>query len=81
MDYHIIFLTPLWISPLIKSITNELDIIFRMIMSQLSGHCDIISNQLWRHQQNENMWEWDTGKMWKDRHFVIIYGFVMSCKK
>ena len=25
-----------------------------MIASQLSGHCDIISNRLWHHQQNEN---------------------------
>ena len=24
-----------------------------MIVSQLSGHCDVISNRLWRHQQNE----------------------------
>ena len=25
-----------------------------MIASQLSGHCDVISNWLWCHQQNEN---------------------------
>ena len=23
-----------------------------MLSSQLSGHCDVITNQLWRHQQN-----------------------------
>ena len=25
-----------------------------MIASQLSGHCEVISNRLWRHQQNVN---------------------------
>ena len=39
------------ISPWIKSISNELDIIIHVIASQLSGHCDVISNRLWRHQQ------------------------------
>ena len=41
-----------WISPWIKSISNELDITFHVIASQLSGHCDVISTRLWRHQQN-----------------------------
>ena len=36
--------------------------------SQLYDHCDVISNRLWCHQQNENR-EWDTGMMCKDRHF------------
>ena len=43
-----------WISPWIKSISNELDIIIHVIAPQLSGHCDGISNRLWRHQQSEN---------------------------
>ena len=41
-----------WISPWIKSISNELDITCHVFASQLSGHCDVIANQLWRHQQN-----------------------------
>ena len=36
----------------IKSISNELDITIHVIESQLSGHCDVISIRLWRHQQN-----------------------------
>ena len=43
-----------WILPWIKSISNELGIAIHMIASQLSGHCHVIGNQLWRHQQNEN---------------------------
>ena len=42
------------LSPIIKSISNELDIAIHVIASQLSGHCDVIGNRLWRHQQNEN---------------------------
>ena len=41
-----------WISPWIKSISNELDITCHVFASQLSGHCDIIANRLWRHRQN-----------------------------
>ena len=36
----------------IKSISNESDITCHVFASQLSGHCDVIANQLWRHQQN-----------------------------
>ena len=43
-----------WISPWIKSISNELDITSHVIASQLSGCCDVINNRLWRHQQNIN---------------------------
>ena len=43
-----------WISPWINAISNELDIINRVIASQLSGNCDVISNRLWRRQQNDN---------------------------
>ena len=41
-----------WISPWIKLISKELDITCHVFVSQLSGHCDVIANQLWRHQQN-----------------------------
>ena len=41
-----------WISLWIKSISNELEITCHVLSSQLSGHCDIIANQLWRHQQS-----------------------------
>ena len=72
---------PLWISPWIKSISHELDIIIHVITSQLSGHFDVISNRLWRHQQNKN-WASETwGRCVKIFIFIIIYGFVVSCKK
>ena len=41
-----------WVSPWIKSICNELDITCHVFLSQLSGHCDIIANRLWRYLQN-----------------------------
>ena len=40
-----------WILPWIKSISNELDITCHVFASQLSDHCDVIANRLWRHQQ------------------------------
>ena len=40
-------------------------------MWELFGHCDIITNWLWHHQQHVN---W---LMWEDYHFLnVIYGFV-----
>ena len=42
-----------WISPWIISISNELDITIHVITSQLSGHCDVISDRLWHQQQNK----------------------------
>ena len=41
-----------WTSPWIKTISNELDITCHVFASHLSGHCDVIANRLWRHQQN-----------------------------
>ena len=41
-----------WMSPWIKSISNELDITCHVFASQLPSHCDVIANPLWRHQQN-----------------------------
>ena len=70
----------LWILPWIKSISSELDITCHIPASQLSGHCDIIANRLWRHQQNIKVSEWDTGTMCEDPRFSIIYGFVMLCE-
>ena len=49
-----IFLYRPWISPWIKSISDELDIIIHVIASQLSGFSDVINNRLWHHQQNVN---------------------------
>ena len=46
-----IVLTRPWISPWIKLISNELDITCPVLASQLSGHCGVIANRLWRHQQ------------------------------
>ena len=43
-----------WISPWIKSISNELYINIHVIAPQFSRYYDVISNQLWRHQQNED---------------------------
>ena len=42
------------ISPWIKLIFSELDITLHVLASQLTGHCDVIGNLLWRHQQNVN---------------------------
>ena len=58
-----------WISLWIKPISNELDITIQVIASQLSGHCDVINKQLWRHQAEWKPSEWDTGTMWKDHRF------------
>ena len=67
--------------PRIKSISSELDIIIQVIVSQLSGHCGVISNRLRRHQQNENRTSETWGGCVKIVVFIVIYGFVLSCKK
>ena len=61
-----------WISPWIKSISNELDIIIHVIVS---GHCDVISNRLWRHQQNENRASETRGRFVK---IVVLSSFMDS---
>ena len=58
-----------WISPWIKSISIELDIIIHVIASQLSRYCDVISNRLWRHRHDGSPSEWDTGMICKDSRF------------
>ena len=61
----------------IKSMPNELDITIYVIASQLSRYCDIINNRLWCHQQKEGRASETRGRCVK----IVIYGFVMSCKK
>ena len=51
-----------------------------VLASQLSGHCDVFSNSLWC-QQNVNWSSEILGQCVKFIVFIIIYGFVMSCKK
>ena len=69
----------LWLSPWIKSISNELDINCHVFASQLSGHCDVIANRLWRHQQNVKRARHITGIMCEDPPLSVIYGFVLPC--
>ena len=71
----------MWILPWMKLISNELDVTLHMLVSQLSGHCDIIINRLWCHQLNIN---WASETQWWDMkivNFNVIYGVAMSCKK
>ena len=67
-----------WISPWIKSISNELDITIHVIVSQLSRYCEVISNRLWRHHQNEDRTSETRGRCVKIvvfyRHLWIRYG-------
>ena len=67
--------------PWIKSISNELDTTIHVIASQLSRYCDVICNRLWRHQQNEDRVSETRGRCVNIVVFVIIYGYIMSCKK
>ena len=62
-----------WITPWIKSIYNYLYIIIHVIALQLSGHCDVISNRLWRHQQNENRASGTRGRCVK---IVVLSSFM-----
>ena len=62
-----------WISLWIKSIPNELDITIHVIASQLSRYCDIISNRLWRHQQNE---DWASETQGRCVKIVILSSFI-----
>ena len=69
----------LWISPWIKSISNELDIAVHELTSQVSGHCDVISNRLWRPQQNASRALETRGRCAKIFVFIVIYGFIILC--
>ena len=70
-----------WISLWIKSISNKLDITCHVWTSQLSGHCDTIGNRLWRHQQNVKRTSETRGRCVKIPVLIVIYTFVVSCKK
>ena len=80
--YHLFFLHDRpWISPWMKSKSKELDIIIHVIASQLSGHCDVNSNRLWRHQRNENRGSETRGRCVKIVVFIVIYEFIITRKK
>ena len=66
-----------WISPWIKSISKELVIAFHVIASQLSGHCDVFGNRLWRHQQNRN-WVSET-REWSVKVVVVSWFMDSFC--
>ena len=51
-----------------------------MIASQLSGHCDVVRNRLWRHQQNENRASETRGRWENIVIFIVICGFATSWK-
>ena len=70
-----------WISPWIKSISNEFDITIHVIASQLSGYSDVINNRLWHHQQNGNPASKARGRCVKLVAFIVICTVVFSCKK
>ena len=65
-----------WISPWIKSISNELDITIHVIAPQSSGHCDVIRNWLWHHQQNENWASETRGRCGKIVAFIVIMDYL-----
>ena len=44
-----------------------------MTASQLSGHCDVISNLLWHNQENENQASETRGRSVKLVVFIVIY--------
>ena len=64
-----------WISPWIKSISNELDITCHVFASQSSGHCDAIADRLWRHQRN-GMRASETRGLWVK--ILVLASFVDS---
>ena len=57
-----------WISPWMKSTSNELDIIIHVIASQLPGHQQSIVTSSAERKPNE----WGTGSMSEDRRFNVI---------
>ena len=77
MGWYIFLHDRPWKPPWINSISNQLDITIHIIASQLSSHCDVISNRLWHYQLGRKPNEWNTGSMCKDRRVIAV----MSCKK
>ena len=61
-----------WISPSIKSISYELDIIIHVIAVKLFCHCDVVNNRLWRHQQNVNWASATLCRCMKTIGFIVI---------
>ena len=70
-----------WLSPWL--ISYELDIIIHVIALHLSGHCDGIDNRLGCLQQNVDRARATHGRYVRieGRRFIVVYGFVMSCKQ
>ena len=64
-----------WTSPFIKAISNELDIMFHALASQLFGHCADIGNRFWRHQQTVDRVSETLGRCVK---IVIVASFMDS---
>ena len=52
--------------------SSELDITIHVIVSQLSGNCDVINNRLWRDQQNVNLASEARGRCMKIVVFIVI---------
>ena len=68
-----------WISPWTRSISDELDISFHVLASQLAGHCHQQSVVTSVAERKPN--EWNIRTMFDDRRVNAIYGIVMSCVK
>ena len=71
-----------WIWPWIKSISNKFDIAFCVHASRHNcciAYCT--GNRLWRHQQNVNRVSKPRGRCVKIFIFIVIYEFVILCKK
>ena len=64
-----------------KSISNEVDIVFHVLASQLSGDYRVISNRLWRLQQNVNRANEKWSRCARIVAFIVIYGFVCRVRK
>ena len=77
-EYHFLHDRP-WMLPWIKSISEELDITIHVIASQMSGHCDVMSNRLWLNQQNKNQASETQGWCVKIVVFIVIYFMDLLC--
>ena len=64
-----------WISLWIKLISNELDITCHVFASQWSGHCDVITNQLWCHQQSVK----GASETWGCVK-ILVFSFILNTK-
>ena len=55
-----------------------LDITIHVIAPQLSSHCDVINNRMWRHQQNEDRVNETPGRCVK---IVVLLSFMDSSSR